>query len=170
MKSTEPFLVVDSKKFEFTRFVDSNNLFIEKIKVHEALKIARESGYDLVCVADSEGSDLPLCKLMDYGKWKYKTDKIKKKSPKKTEIKEIRFSPVISSHDIGHKVKHIQEFIENGHEIDLVMKIKGRQNLFVANEKMTEILDKCLTFSSLVFRKEDNGLISARLTKQKKEK
>jgi translation initiation factor IF-3 len=169
LESTKPFLVVDTSKFTVTQLVDDQNVFHQKVETQKALELAKQVGLDLVCFALNEQN--PLCKLMDYGKWKYHNDKRRKqKVSKKHEIKEIRFSPVIHDNDINHKIKHIEEFIEDGHEINLTMRVKKRQNVNLARERMNDIVSRCEEFASVTMRKHDQKFFMVRIAKKKKEK
>ena len=79
----------------------------------EALKIANEKGLDLVLI--SADAKPPVCKIMDYSKFKYQQAKKAKEAKKKQiviEIKEIKLSPKIAQNDINYKVKHAREFLE----------------------------------------------------------
>ena len=168
MKSTEPFQVVDNT-FDKIDLVDENNQFHRDMHASEALKMADDMGLDLVCFAEGGKDQLALCKLIDFGKWKYQCDKKKKlqKKKQKNEIKEIRFSPVISEHDIAHKVKHAKEFIDQGHKLHFTMRLRRRQSRSVATERMAIILEKCEEFATVTGRKDENGYILVKLSKKK---
>ena len=167
MKSTEPFLVVDSGSFAVLDLVDENEHFHKEIETKKAIEKAKEVGLDLVCFAYGIEDNNALCKLIDYGRWKYQKEKKRKKQQKEQnhEMKEIRFSPNIGEHDIEHKMKHAKEFIEQGHELTFTMKLKRRMNFDVAKEKMDEILSKCESFATIISRKDERTIISVKLTK-----
>jgi len=78
-------------------------------------------------------------------------------------------SPVISDHDVEHKLKQAKEFLEDGDDVILVMKIKGRQraHLDVAELRMNEIVAKCSEYGTEVQRKKNPGLITVRMVKSK---
>ncbi|HET9730527.1 MAG TPA: translation initiation factor IF-3, partial [Acidimicrobiia bacterium] len=81
----------------------------------DALTIARERGLDLVEVAAN--ADPPVCKIMDYGKFKYEQDQRRKESRRKASnvvIKEMKFRPKIDQHDYDTKMKHVERFLEEG--------------------------------------------------------
>jgi len=169
LKSMEPFLVVDSKSFVILDLVDENNKFHREIKTLDAIEIAQDKGLDLVCFSGETEKNNPLCKLIDYGKWKYQKGKKQKKQQKdqKHEMKEIRFTPSIDDHDVEHKMKHAQEFIDHGHELHFTMKIRRRVNINVAKSKMDEIVEKCSDFATVTSRKDEPRFISVKLTKNK---
>jgi translation initiation factor IF-3 len=94
----------------------------------EALGIARESGLDLVEVAAN--ADPPVCKIMDYGKYKYEQDQRRKESRRKASnvvIKEMKFRPKIDSHDYDTKMKHVERFLEEGSKVKLTIMFRGRE-------------------------------------------
>ena len=94
----------------------------------EALNIARESGLDLVEVAAN--ADPPVCKIMDYGKYKYEQDQRRKESRRKASnvvIKEMKFRPKIDEHDYDTKMKHVERFLEEGSKVKLTIMFRGRE-------------------------------------------
>lgn len=94
----------------------------------EAIKIAKEIGLDLVEVAPQ--SVPPVCKLLNYGKYKFEQEKkIKdaKKHTKATELKEIRMQPKIAEHDLDFKSAHIREFLEQGNKVKVTIRFRGRE-------------------------------------------
>jgi len=95
---------------------------------------------------------------------KKKNKKLQKEQ--KHETKEIRFSPNINDHDVEHKVKHAQEFIESGHEVDFTMKLRRRANKNIAKNRMQEIVERCKSFSIVKSEKYDFNFISVKLSKK----
>ncbi len=94
----------------------------------KALELAEHSGLDLVEV--SPKANPPVCKIMDYGKYKYelsKKEKIVKKRQQVILVKEIRLRPKIEIHDFDFKVKHARKFIEEGNKVKLTVMFKGRE-------------------------------------------
>jgi translation initiation factor IF-3 len=166
LKESLPF-VVKYANFNITRLVDNAQNYHEKISMGEAKKIAQDCGLDLVCFNEPQDGQLALCKVIDYGKWKYQNEKDKKKQNKvnKKETKEIQFSPVIDTGDIQHKVKHANEFLEEGNDVVLVMKLHGRQKVHhkEAEQKFNEIIKMCN--GKEVSRKINEGIMIARLAK-----
>jgi translation initiation factor IF-3 len=109
----------------------------------EAIKIAREVGLDLVEVAPQ--SVPPVCKLLNYGKFKFEQEKkIKdaKKHTKATELKEIRMQPKIAGHDLDFKSEHIRTFLEQGNKVKVTIRFRGRE--LAHTEIGEEILKKIL--------------------------
>ena len=94
----------------------------------DALAIARESGLDLVEVAAN--AEPPVCKIMDFGKYRYEQDQRRKESRRKASnvvIKEMKFRPKIDSHDYDTKMKHVERFLEEGSKVKLTIMFRGRE-------------------------------------------
>ncbi len=86
--------------------------------------MARERGYDLVEVASN--SVPPVCKIMDFGKYKYQISK-KQSSKKTSDIKEVKIRPQITDHDLQLKVKNIRRFLDDGDKAKVTMFFRGRE-------------------------------------------
>ena len=94
----------------------------------EALQIARSSGLDLVEVAAA--ADPPVCRIMDYGRYRYEQDQRRKESRKKQSnvvVKEMKFRPKIDSHDYSTKMRHVVRFLEQGAKVKLTIMFRGRE-------------------------------------------
>ncbi|MDE7233076.1 MAG: translation initiation factor IF-3, partial [Lachnospiraceae bacterium] len=94
----------------------------------EALKLAEEAGVDLVKIAPT--AKPPVCKIVDYGKFKYeqaRKDKEAKKKQKIVEIKEIRLSPNIDTNDLNTKVNAARKFITKGDRVKVTLRFRGRE-------------------------------------------
>ena len=90
--------------------------------------MAYEKKLDLVLVAPN--AEVPVCKLMNYGKYKFeqaKREKEAKKKQKTFELKEIRITPNIEEHDFGFKVKNARKFIEDGNKVKVTVRFRGRE-------------------------------------------
>ena len=98
------------------------------ISSQEALAIANEMGMDLVLIAPD--AKPPVCKIMDYGKFKYQQEKKKKeakKNQKKIEVKEIKLSVKIAENDVNYKIKHAREFLAAGKHVKFRVFLRGRE-------------------------------------------
>lgn len=96
--------------------------------IEEALKEARNMGLDLVEVAPN--SQPPVCRIVDYGKYRYELEqKLKKSKKHQTQIvvKELKFRPRIDKHDLEVKKKHLIEFLQKGHKVKLFVWFRGRE-------------------------------------------
>lgn len=95
----------------------------------EALKIAEQRGLDLVLIAPD--ANPPVCKIMDYGKFRYQQEKRQKEAKKKQkqiEVKEIKLSVKIAQNDINYKVKHAREFLSEGKHVRFRVFLRGRES------------------------------------------
>lgn len=109
----------------------------------EANKAALDAGLDLVEIVPN--SKPPVCKIIDYGKYKYelsKKEKIVKKRQHVIQVKEIRLSPKTEEHDIDFKIKHARKFIEQGNKVKLNLLFKGRQ--ITHQEFGRQLIDKVI--------------------------
>ena len=126
------------------RVISSSGKQLGIISIREALNIAEDEGFDLVEV--SPDATPPVCKIIDYGKLKYKEQKTKKEAKKKQktiEVKEIKIRPGIDKHDYQVKIKALSKFIGEGNKVKVSMRFRGRemehQNLgFDLLKKLTE--------------------------------
>ncbi len=110
------------------RIIDEDGEQLGIMEVHAARQIAEERGLDLVEVAPTARP--PVCKIMDYGKYKYeqaKRDKEAKKKQHQVTVKEMKFRPKIDDHDYEFKVAHVQEFLEKGDKVKLTIMFRGRE-------------------------------------------
>ena len=106
----------------------------------EAMKIAEEAGVDLVKIAPT--AKPPVCKIVDYGKFKYeqtRKEKEAKKKQKVIDIKEIRLSPNIDTNDLNTKVNAARKFITKGDRVKVTLRFRGREMAHMASSK--HILD-----------------------------
>ena len=110
------------------RVISSNGKQLGIISIREALNHAEDEGFDLVEV--SPDAKPPVCKIIDYGKLKYKEQKSKKEAKKKQktiEVKEIKMRPGIDTHDYQVKVKALKKFISGGNKVKVSMRFRGRE-------------------------------------------
>lgn len=110
------------------RVISSTGAQLGIISIREALNYAEDEGYDLVEV--SPDAKPPVCKIIDYGKLKYKEQKSKKAAKKKQktiEVKEIKMRPGIDTHDYQVKVKALKKFISGGNKVKVSMRFRGRE-------------------------------------------
>ena len=117
--------------------------------ITEAMKLAREAELDLVKIAPT--AKPPVCKIIDYGKYRYeqaRKEKEAKKKQKTIEIKEVRLSPNIDENDLNTKVNAARKFIEKGNKVKVTLRFRGRemahvqsskQNLDVFSERMADV-------------------------------
>ena len=102
------------------------------MSIHDALDLAYDKKLDLVLVAPN--AEIPVCKIMNYGKYKFEQSKKEKEAKKKQrtfEIKEIRITPNIEQHDFEFKLKNAQKFIEDGNKVKITVRFRGRELNYV---------------------------------------
>ncbi len=111
------------------RVIDHEGTQIGVIKTQAALKLASEQGFDLVEVAPN--GTPPVCRIMDYGKFKYEKEKKEREAKKKQHglhLKEIRMRPKIDEHDYQFKLRHLKEFISKRDRVKVSIIFRGREN------------------------------------------
>jgi translation initiation factor IF-3 len=108
--------------------VDQNGAMVGVVSKSEAMAMAATAGLDLVEVAAA--ADPPVCKILDYGKFKYEEQKKKNEARKKQkviEVKEIKLRPGIDDHDYDVKMRSMIKFIEEGDKVKVTMRFRGRE-------------------------------------------
>jgi len=126
---------------ETVRVVGPDGGQIGVMPLNRALYIAKELGLDLVEVAP--GTKPPVCRVIDFGKYKYeqqKREKNQKKQQRIQQMKEMTFRPSIGEHDFEVKVKHIREFLEDGHKTKVV--VRFRRGEMAHKDRGNQILTK----------------------------
>jgi translation initiation factor IF-3 len=109
----------------------------------DAIRLALEQGLDLVEV--NPKADPPVCKVMDYGRYKYEEKKKANKANKAqhvVEIKEVKVRPKTDDHDLETKIKHIRRFLEEGNKAKITVRFRGRE--ITHPEKGREVIDEIL--------------------------
>jgi len=107
------------------RLVDHEGRQVGVVATEEALRRAREAGLDLVEVAPNERP--PVCRIMDYGKWKYQQRKKLKKHGHEQQLKEVRLRPNTDSHDLQVKLERARGFLQRGDRVQFTMLLRGRE-------------------------------------------
>ncbi|QJE74916.1 translation initiation factor IF-3 [Aerophototrophica crusticola] len=110
------------------RLVDANGEMVGVVSLRDALYAAEEAGLDLVEV--SPNADPPVCKILDYGKYKYEAQKKANEARKKQkviEVKEIKLRPNIDDHDYEIKMRAMRKFLEEGDKVKVTMRFRGRE-------------------------------------------
>jgi translation initiation factor IF-3 len=124
--------------------IDKDGTNRGNIPVAEALAIAQEAGLDLVEIAPN--ADPPVCKLLDYGKFKYQEQKKAAEARKKqkiVEVKEIKFRPMIDDHDYEVKMRSMKRFFEEGDKVKVTLRFRGRE---MAHQELgARLLDRVKT-------------------------
>lgn len=108
------------------RLINENNEQVGVVSTAEALRLAQEAGLDLVEVAPTDRP--PVCRIMDYGKWKYQQKKRHKgRTTHDIQLKEVRLRPKTDPHDRGIKLERAREFLTKGHKVQFTMIFRGRE-------------------------------------------
>jgi translation initiation factor IF-3 len=110
------------------RVIDANGEMLGVLSTHEALRRAQEQGLDLVEV--NPKAEPPVCKILDFGKYKYEEKKKAGEAKRKqtvVEIKEIKLRPKTDDHDIAFKTKAARRFLEAGHKVKFTVRFRGRE-------------------------------------------
>ena len=110
------------------RVIDDEGEQLGIMTPEEALRTAEEAGLDLVEVAPK--AEPPVCRIMDYGKYRYQQSKRIKESKKHQHtvvVKEIKYRPKISDHDFDFKTNHVKEFLQSGNKVKLTIMFRGRE-------------------------------------------
>ena len=123
------------------RLIGEDGQVVGIMSSKEALKIAKEAELDLVKIAPQ--AKPPVCKIVDYGKYRYemaRKEKEAKKKQKTMEIKEVRFSPNIDTNDLNTKINMARKFISHGDKVKVTLRFRGRELAHV--EQTKGILDE----------------------------
>lgn len=119
------------------------------ITIQEALEMADEAGLDLVEMAPASGPNPPVCKIINYGKYRYdqtKREKENKKAQHQVKVKEVKIKPNIDDHDLETKIKNARKFLSEGDKVKITCTFKGREIVRPERgrqhvEKMCELLE-----------------------------
>ena len=123
------------------RVIDTDGTQLGVMSRDEAMELAENKKLDLVCIAPK--AEPPVCRILDYGKYKYelqKREKEAKKKQKTTQVKEIRLSTFIEDHDIMVKAKTGAKFLKDGDKLKVSLRFRGREKDYVARGK--EVMEK----------------------------
>jgi translation initiation factor IF-3 len=143
------------------RVIDVEGEQVGIIPVEQALAMAEEQGLDLVEVAPMARP--PVCRIMDYGKFKYEEQRKAREARKKqqhVQIKEVKMRPGIEDHDFDFKTRHARRFLEEGNKVKLTMMFRGRQ--MAHPEIGRQVLNKVSEMLSDVAKVEAGPMMEAR--------
>ena len=133
------------------RVIDETGAMLGILPIEDALRLAEERNLDLVNV--SPNANPPVCKILDYGKYRYeiqKREKDAKKRQKVTEVKEVRLSTFIEEHDIQVKAKNASKFLQEGNRVKVSLRLRGRERDYanhaieVMNDFAESLSDICI--------------------------
>ena len=141
--------------------VDENGVKVGITKTIEAIRMAQEQSLDLVEVAPM--AQPPVCRIMDYGKYRYQLQKKEKDARKKQKVqalKEIKMRPKIDEHDFDFKTKAVRTFLESGHRVKVSVFFRGREMSFL--EKGEEVLNRVMAECEDVGKCESKPMMEGR--------
>ncbi len=118
------------------RVIGENNEQLGIMSIQEAMKLADEAGLDLVKIAPNAAP--PVCRIIDYGKFRYEQSRKEKEAKKKQkviEIKEIRMSPNIDTNDLNTKIAAAKKFLQKGDRVKVTLRFRGREMAHMNNSR-----------------------------------
>ena len=124
------------------RLIGSDGSQLGVMSSREALGKAEEEGLDLVEISDA--SDPPVCRIMNYDKFRYEQSKKQAEARKRqtvVEVKEIKFRPKTEEHDLNFKIKNIKKFLANKNKVKITLRFRGREIVY-AHSQGVEVLNK----------------------------
>ena len=149
--SAKDMLVNEEIKLKEVRVIGVEGEAIGIMSSEAALELAERDGYDLVLMAAQ--AQPPVCRIMDYGKYRFERDKKEKETKKKNviELKEIQLSCRIDTHDFETKARHAQKFLESGNKVRVVMRFRGREmsHMAIGQEIMERFRNYCSEVGSV---------------------
>ena len=125
-------LINDQIRFKEVQVIDDEGNKLDKMSISDAMNLAMDKNLDLVLVSSNPNN--PVCKLMNYGKYKFEQAKREKESKKKQktfELKELRVTPNIEEHDFNFKVKNAKKFLADGNKVKITVRFRGRELNYV---------------------------------------
>lgn len=128
--------------------------------IQDALAMAEDRGYDLV---EMNQNDIPVCKLMDYGKYKFEQGKKAKAAQKASkrsnkETKQMKFRMNIGESDIAHKCKLIRKFLSKGHKVQVIVMLRGREMSYV--DIANQLIDKVCDDVADISKRSDQNMVN----------
>src|SRR5690625_1213892 len=137
--------------------IDQHGEKLGEMTPDEGRELADAAGLDLVEVVPHARP--PVCRIMDYGKYKYEESKKQRARPTRTEVKTITLRPKTDTHDLETKLGHARKFLSGGHRVKFVMRMRGREQAHIDmwEDKMAEIVSALSEISTLVARPRLEG-------------
>jgi translation initiation factor IF-3 len=146
------------------RVIDATGAQLGVLPTIEGLKKAEEAGLDLVEIAPT--SNPPVCRIMDYGKYKYELSKklhSAKVHSKTAQLKEIKLRPYTDTHDLEIKIRHSEDFLSDGHKVKVSLMFRGRENAnqSIGRALMAQFMEKIAVHGTIeqIPRLEGNTLV-----------
>jgi len=159
--SSKELRINDQIRVREVRLIDAEGQQLGVVATVEAMRLAAEAGMDLVEIAPQASP--PVCKILDYGKYKFELEKKNRESKKKQKLiklKEIRMQPKIEEHDLQFKSKHVRDFLEEGNKVKVTIRFRGRE--LAHTERGRIVLDKVLGLLEATFVLEREPIMEGR--------
>lgn len=142
------------------------------MSARDGIKKAEEHGFDLVEVAPT--SNPPVCRIMDFGKYKYELSKKEHATKQKgTQIKEVKFRLYTGEHDVEFKIRHAKDFLDEGHKVKITLMFRGREMAYQqrGREIMAQIQQQLLEIGQPEYppKMEGNSMVMILVPKATKE-
>ena len=131
-KKTDDVRINERIRSSSVRLISAEGEQLGILSVRDAIQVAREDGLDLVEV--SPNSDPPVCRVMDYGKFRYQAAKKVQEARKKSrggQMKEIKLRPHTEDHDLGFKIKNLKKFLAKKHRVKITVFFRGREMAYM---------------------------------------
>src|SRR6266705_2012234 len=144
------------------RVIGSSGAQLGIMTPENALRMATEEGLDLVEVASE--ANPPVCRIMDFGKYKYTQARRQKEARKKQttiQVKEVKMGPKTERHDFDFKLKHVRRFLEEGHKAKVTVRFKGRE--MAHTELGWKMLNKMVEATQDIANTENNPRLEGRM-------
>ncbi len=150
--STKELLINDDIRAKEVRMLDENNGQMGIMHINDAKTYAYEKGLDLVLIAPQ--AQPPVCRAMDYGKFRYEQDKREKEAKKKqqtVEVKEVQLSCRIETHDFETKANRAIKFLQEGNKVRVCLRFKGREiaHQELGREMLEKFAEACAEFGTV---------------------
>ena len=150
--SSKELAINEGIKFKEVRVISSDGSQLGILEISKALEAAEKQELDLVCI--SPNAQPPVCKIMDYGKYRYeqtKREKEAKKNQKVMEVKEVRLGLSIDVHDFETKGRHAIKFLQDGNKVKVSIRFRGRElgHPEIGLETMSRFAEYCKDYCSV---------------------
>lgn len=150
--STRPVRVNERIRVREVRLIDEDGTQLGVVQTREALDIARDKGLDLVEVQPNAVP--PVCRLMDYGRFRYEESRKERESRRKSKgavLKEVRIYPKIGDHDLHTKARQAQKFLEEGDKVKVAVLFRGREMLHqeIGRELLKQVVEQLQPVSTV---------------------
>ena len=159
--SSKELRINDEIRVREVRLIDAEGKQLGVVPIAEAISLAQESEADLVEIAPQAVP--PVCKILDYGKYRFELEKKNRESKKKQKlikVKEIRMQPKIEEHDLQFKSKHVREFLDEGNKVKVTVRFRGRE--LAHTDRGRVVLDKVLALLNDAFILEKEPAMEGR--------